>query len=183
MNEDDLAGFGQVGLCVSMPQLFRETSVPRDGSVNLDHYLSGPPKISFRYALARAIAVAIRLAVVRFYYESDDGFFDQKLLRLNLMFRSDPSVEFVTTRDILNEFLAHFSRGDGITRRQAALFVKDIINNPKYRIISIDAAAYWSALELYENRPDKRYSMVDCIGMTIMRLHENPRSPINRPRL
>ena len=87
------------------------------------------------------------------------------------MFRSDPSVEFVTTRDILNEFLAHFSRGDGITRRQAALFVKDIINNPKYRIISIDADAYWSALELYENRPDKRYSMVDCIGMTIMRLH------------
>ena len=41
--EGDLAGYGQV-LWNSMPQESRD-SVPRDGSLNLDHYLYGSPKL------------------------------------------------------------------------------------------------------------------------------------------
>ena len=84
---------------------------------------------------------------------------------------ADRSITLVTVREVLNEFLAHFSRADGVTRRHAADFVKDLLHDSKYRVVAFDNDLYWEALLLYEARPDKRYSMVDCIGMTVMRRH------------
>ena len=81
----------------------------------------------------------------------------------------DNRVTLVTTRAVLNEVLAHFSRGDGNTRRRIANFAKDTLDNPKYRVVPIDDDCYRAAIQLYDSRPDKRYSMVDCIGMTVMR--------------
>ena len=38
----------------------------------------------------------------------------------------------------------------------------------RWHVVNIDDEGYDRALTRYENRPDKRYSMVDCIGMTVM---------------
>ena len=77
-------------------------------------------------------------------------------------------VTFLTTRDVLNEVLAHFSRGSGDTRVNAVSMVRRIRQDDRWRVINIDEDGYDRALMRYENRPDKRYSMVDCIGMTVM---------------
>ena len=90
-------------------------------------------------------------------------------LRFRLEFLKDQRLILATSRDALNELLAHFSRSGSVARRQIARFVRRAFDDPKYRIEVVDATVYSNALDLYESRHDKRYSMVDCIGMTIMR--------------
>ena len=75
----------------------------------------------------------------------------------------------LTTRDVLNEVLAHFSRSAPSIKHRAADLVRDLLDRPNFRVEVIDNRLYMRALDLYENRLDKRYSMVDCIGMTLMR--------------
>ena len=94
---------------------------------------------------------------------------------------SNPQVQFVTTRDALNEVLAHFSRSLPRAKLRAATVVRDLFKDPKYRIVVIDNARYLAALSLYESRLDKRYSMVDCIGMTVMGV-ENSREVLATDR-
>ncbi len=89
--------------------------------------------------------------------------------RLRSQLHSDDRAVLTTTRDVINEFLAHFSRQGPALRQRVARFARITIADPKYRVESVDDALYLAALDLYESRLDKRYSMVDCIGMTIMR--------------
>ena len=72
----------------------------------------------------------------------------------------------------MNEFLAHFSRALPETRKSAASFVRLMLADSKYQVEFIGKELFSQALELFENRPDKRYSMVDCVGMTMMRSHD-----------
>ncbi len=99
--------------------------------------------------------------------DTDDA--SEYALQLFDAFLSDHHLRLITTRAVLNEFLAHFSRGVAATRLRAVDFAKDVLRNPKYSVVPIDDTEYWEAILLYEARPDKRYSMVDCIGMTVMR--------------
>ena len=89
--------------------------------------------------------------------------------RLRSEFLSDDNVLLATSRDVMNELLAHYSRSNPTARRQVARFVRRAFADPKYRVEIVNASLYSAALDLYENRDDKRYSMVDCVGMTIMR--------------
>ncbi len=98
---------------------------------------------------------------------SDESF--EVAHRLRLRFLEDQQLILVTARDALNELLAHFSRSGSATRRQIARFVRRAMADPKYRVEIVDRGLYNDALDLYESRHDKRYSMVDCVGMTIMR--------------
>ena len=84
-------------------------------------------------------------------------------------FVADRRILLACSRDVMNELLAHFSRRGSYTRVQTARFVRRAFEDPKYRVEVVDAKLYSDALYLYEHRHDKRYSMVDCIGMTIMR--------------
>ena len=84
-------------------------------------------------------------------------------------FRADDNVVLLSTRDVLNEILAHFSRSRPRTRQLIGRFVLGMLSDPKYRIVSVTRGQYLTALRLYIARPDKRYSMVDCISMTVMR--------------
>ena len=54
---------------------------------------------------------------------------------------SNPQVQFVTTRDALNEVLAHFSRSLPRAKLRAATVVRDLFKDPKYRIVVIDNGA------------------------------------------
>lgn len=85
-------------------------------------------------------------------------------------FSEDQRVTLLLPWDVIGEFLAHYSRQGTTIRTLVAKYVGQmIVENPKYQIEAVSHNTYLQALNLYENRHDKRYSMVDCVGMTIMR--------------
>ena len=80
------------------------------------------------------------------------------------------AIRFVTTYEVLTEFLASASRGSPETRMRAAETVWDAIENDNITIVPQSADLFTKGLQLYESRPDKRYSLADCISMTVMRV-------------
>jgi predicted nucleic acid-binding protein len=54
-------------------------------------------------------------------------------------------------------------------RRQAAESVKRILANRVIRVIPQTRSSFLSGLDLYTQRPDKGYSLTDCISMQTMR--------------
>ena len=50
-----------------------------------------------------------------------------------------------------------------------AASVQAILSSAEVRVIPQSRASFLAGLELYTQRPDKRYSLVDCISMRTMR--------------
>ena len=74
-----------------------------------------------------------------------------------------------TTDEILTEFLAFYSATD--LRTRAAAFVQRVLSTVGTTVIPQTRAGFLDALALYQARPDKHYSLTDCISMHVMR-HE-----------
>ncbi|MCY3543192.1 MAG: PIN domain-containing protein [Chloroflexi bacterium] len=79
------------------------------------------------------------------------------------------AVRFVTTYDVLSEFLAAVSRGNPDTRLRAVSQVRNIFADDTITLVPQTLELFTSGLQLYASRPDKRYSLTDCISMTVMR--------------
>lgn len=79
------------------------------------------------------------------------------------------ATRFVTTYEVLTEFLASASRGSPETRLEAVRTVRDIMTDSSITLVPQSEDLFTKGLELYANRPDKRYSLTDCISMTVMR--------------
>ena len=79
------------------------------------------------------------------------------------------NIRFVTTYEVLTEFLASVSRARPETRLRAVATVRDIIADPNITLVEQSHDLFTRGLELYATRPDKRYSLTDCISMTVMR--------------
>jgi predicted nucleic acid-binding protein len=75
----------------------------------------------------------------------------------------------VTTDEVLAEYLTFFSAAPEVVRRGVAASVQGILANPLIRVIPQTRASFLAGLDLYIQRPDKRYSLVDCISMQTMR--------------
>lgn len=76
----------------------------------------------------------------------------------------------VTTDEVLTEVLTFFSGYSAKTRGRVLRFVVDLINKATYvDVIEQSRASFLAGLTLYERRPDKSYSLVDCISMQLMR--------------
>jgi uncharacterized protein len=54
-------------------------------------------------------------------------------------------------------------------RSRAAATVRSLLANPDVYVIPQSRESFLSGLSLYEARPDKGYSLVDCISMQTMR--------------
>jgi predicted nucleic acid-binding protein len=78
------------------------------------------------------------------------------------------TVPLVTTDEVLDEFLAHFSGYGRLLRSRAARTVRNLFSNPSIEIISQTRQSFLDGLTLYEARPDKEYSLTDCISMVTM---------------
>ena len=78
------------------------------------------------------------------------------------------SPTFVTTEWVLAEFLAFFSAAGETARRRAAERTRGILTNPGIQVLGPDQALFEDGLALYERRPDKGYSLTDCISMHVM---------------
>jgi uncharacterized protein len=80
-------------------------------------------------------------------------------------------VSLVTTDEVLNEFLAHFSAFGPEMRVQSARTVRELLADSTTQVIPQSRQSFLAGLALYEARSDKAYSMTDCISMAGMR-HE-----------
>jgi predicted nucleic acid-binding protein len=67
------------------------------------------------------------------------------------------------------EYLTFFASASETLRRRAATSVQRILAKPVIRVIPQSRSSFLAGLDLYSQRPDKGYSLVDCISMQTMR--------------
>ncbi len=75
----------------------------------------------------------------------------------------------VTTDEVLIEVLNAFGESGPFLRREATVFVRDLMSDPAATVITQSRPTFLVGLALYEARPDKGYSLTDCISMATMR--------------
>jgi predicted nucleic acid-binding protein len=80
---------------------------------------------------------------------------------------SDASL--VTTEEVLSEFLTAVCASSDHVRRLACRSVREILNDSGVEVVSQSHESFLGGLALCERRPDKQYSLVDCISMNVMR--------------
>ena len=73
----------------------------------------------------------------------------------------------VTTTAVLTEL------GDGLAdtggRELFVNLVSDLTNDPDVVLVPVDLAMFQRGVELYADRPDKDWSLTDCISFVVMR--------------
>ena len=74
----------------------------------------------------------------------------------------------VTTDEVLTELLT-FSAADQQLRLEASLVVNDVLADDNVRVIPQTRQSFLAGFALYQARPDKGYSLTDCISMHTMR--------------
>ncbi len=78
----------------------------------------------------------------------------------------------VTTEEVLSEFLTAVCAHGDHTRRLACRLVREILGDPGIEVAAQSHDSFLAGLALYERRPDKEYSLTDCISMNAMkRMH------------
>jgi predicted nucleic acid-binding protein len=83
--------------------------------------------------------------------------------------RSLGQATLVTTEEVLDEFVTHYSGHGPIMRGVAASTVRKALSNPLVTVLPQSHQSFLNGLALYEARPDKGYSLTDCISMQAMR--------------
>ena len=72
----------------------------------------------------------------------------------------------VTTDEVLTEYLTFFATAPEQLRREVAESVERILASS---VIPQSRGSFLAGLHLYRARPDKGYSLTDCISMQTMR--------------
>lgn len=79
------------------------------------------------------------------------------------------NVFLITTDEVMDEFLTHFCKMGPFWRAKAVELVHKIRQNPNVRVVPQTRDSFNRGFLLYESRPDKDYSLTDCISMEYMR--------------
>jgi predicted nucleic acid-binding protein len=69
----------------------------------------------------------------------------------------------------LAEFLTFFANAPEPMRRKAVTTAQRILEDPGVRVIPQSRESFLAGMALYGSRPDKGYSLTDCISMQTMR--------------
>ena len=77
--------------------------------------------------------------------------------------------KIVTTEEVLSETLTFFSTYGTRMRQRAYQLVQGLSSNPKIEVIHQTHESFLAGLNLYQARPDKEYSLIDCISMQTLR--------------
>ena len=72
-----------------------------------------------------------------------------------------------TTDEVLVEFMTFFS-ADPWQRGRAGTTVHRLLADPEIRVIEQSRNSFLAGLDLYQSRPDKGYSLTDCISIRIL---------------
>ena len=75
----------------------------------------------------------------------------------------------MTTEEVLTEYLTFFCAAPEYLRREVTANVEAMLNDPGVRIIPQSHDSFTAGFGLYRARPDKGYSLTDCISMQTMR--------------
>src|SRR3989442_1667124 len=73
----------------------------------------------------------------------------------------------VTTEWILAEFADALAQST--SRRLVRQFIRDLEQDPKVRIVRSGPQLFQRGLKLYDERPDKEWSLTDCISFVVMK--------------
>lgn len=87
-------------------------------------------------------------------------------LRVAEILRSE-NTGFVTTDAVLVEFLTYFSAHGRSIRTAASEYVSLLKADSLLTVVPQTPALFDAGLELYRRRPDKTYSMCDCMSMVV----------------
>ena len=79
------------------------------------------------------------------------------------------TAQIVTTEEVFVEFLAHFSGYGRQAREGAILYFDTVINDASILVRPQSHQSFLDGYALYQARPDKEYSLTDCISMEAMR--------------
>ena len=75
----------------------------------------------------------------------------------------------VTTQEVLAEFLTFYASQGTSLRTRAVSTVDWILDSPAVHAVPQSSESFHEGLALYRSRPDKGYSLTDCISMATMR--------------
>ena len=77
--------------------------------------------------------------------------------------------DIFTTDEVLVEYLTFFATAHEDLRSRALAHARRILDEPGIHVIQQSRDSLLSGMALYGARPDKKYSLVDCISMQTMR--------------
>lgn len=77
--------------------------------------------------------------------------------------------DLTLTEDVLVELLNFFSEQGDHTRKRVAEYVRRLLIDVRIQVVPRDETTFLEALDLYESRLDKGYSLTDCISMNVCR--------------
>ncbi len=77
--------------------------------------------------------------------------------------------QIVTSDGVLSEFLTALASGGSHLRQRAVAVVRNILEDPSVIVLPQTHQAFLDGMDLYVSRPDKTYSLVDCMSMNAMR--------------
>lgn len=75
----------------------------------------------------------------------------------------------ITTDAVFVEVLNTFCKAGPTMRRRAITFVRELMARRSTEVVAQDRAQLLAAMTFYHSRPDKEYSLTDCISMLTMR--------------
>lgn len=76
---------------------------------------------------------------------------------------------YITTDAVLLEVLAFVAARGSSARQSAVAMIERLKASPITEIIPVSGELFDRGLELYRQRPDKGYSLADCIAMDVCR--------------
>lgn len=82
--------------------------------------------------------------------------------------RLPKDTRLVTTEEVMCEFLTAFCESPHL-RGAAVRMLKSVQESRTIELIEQSHASFGSGVDMYHDRPDKHYSLVDCISMHTMR--------------
>jgi predicted nucleic acid-binding protein len=94
---------------------------------------------------------------------------DQWYAKVAGVMRSLGPVTLVTTEEVMDEFLAHYSGHGPVLRNLAVAVVERAMASPRVVVRPQTHQSFLEGLAFYKARPDKGYSLTDCISMETMR--------------
>jgi predicted nucleic acid-binding protein len=85
--------------------------------------------------------------------------------------RAYAGIPLLTTDEVLVEVMNAFADRRASLRSLALATVREILRNRNIEVVPQSRDTFEAGLAFFESRPDKGYSLTDCISMLTMRAH------------
>ena len=82
--------------------------------------------------------------------------------------QANQEATIVTTDEVMAEFLNYFAESGEQARSVVAQMCKQAMNHPTIVVLPQTRESFLEGFSLFEERPDKGYSLTDCISMWAM---------------